>query len=47
MKKTATMYEYKVGINAIIVNFMCMWTSRLLIPGVNATDIHQLSFFRI
>ena len=29
MKKTATMWEYKVGNNAIIANFMCMWKSRI------------------
>ena len=25
MKDTAYMWEYKVGINAIIVKFVCLW----------------------
>ena len=29
MKKTVTLWEYKVGINAIIANFVCMWKSRM------------------
>ena len=29
MKKTATVLEYKVGIDAIIANFVCLWKSRI------------------
>ena len=29
MKKTANIWEYKVGINAIIANFVCMWKTRI------------------
>ena len=29
MKKTANIWEYKVGIKAVIANFLCMWKSRL------------------
>ena len=28
MKKTANIWEYKVGVNAIIANFMFIWKSR-------------------
>ena len=28
MKETANILEYKVGINAIIANFVCIWKSR-------------------
>ena len=34
MKKTTTLLEYKVGMNAIIANFVCMWKSR---PKLNTT----------
>ena len=27
--KTVILWEYKVGINAIIANFVCIWKSRL------------------
>ena len=30
MKKIATMWEYKCGINAIIANFVCMWKSQIV-----------------
>ena len=35
MKKTASFWEYKVDINAIIANFMCMcmWKSRMELWG--------------
>ena len=29
MKKTANIWEYKVGINAIIANFVCMGKTRI------------------
>ena len=29
MKKTTAFWEYKVGINAIIANFVCMWKNRI------------------
>ena len=28
MKESVNIWEYKVGINAIIANFVCMWKSR-------------------
>ena len=30
MKETANVSEYKVGINAIIANFMCLWKCRMI-----------------
>ena len=35
MKKTANILEYKVGINAIIDNFVCMWKCRLGYMNIN------------
>ena len=29
INKTANIWEYKVGINAIIANFVCLWKCRL------------------
>ena len=29
MKKTASTWEYKVGINVIIAKLVCMWKSRM------------------
>ena len=30
MKKTANIWEYKVYINAIVADFMCMWKTILV-----------------
>ena len=42
MKKTANIWEYKVGINAIIADFVCLWKCRMFA----AKNMHYWRFFK-
>ena len=39
MKKSANISEYKVGISAIIANFVCLWKFRLALLTMSSTYV--------
>ena len=41
MKKTAIMWECKVGINDIIANFVCMWKSQFKTSSLKFIKVNQ------
>ena len=47
MKKTANAWEYKVGINAIIANFVCMWKSRIRGSVARSSRSSQIQHYYI